>query len=175
MTPSRLYPMFALLPWLFGPACAQDVARSSNPLAAIDKATLRGFVEQPLFEPSRQQPVVAPPYVYVAPPAAPVVEQPPSLRLLGLVEGASSFAAVVHRNAPRQPETLRPGARLPAAGERQPRVRLRALRKRPFTGTGAGGTASAALRRADRRRARPGARPMSPVSYATLPDGLRHH
>ena len=39
----------------------------------------------------------------------PVVEQPPSLRLLGLVEGANSFAAVVHRNDTGKTETLRPG------------------------------------------------------------------
>ena len=108
MTPSRLYPLLALLLAWALPAAAQEPSRSLNPLAAIDKATLKSFVEQPLFEPSRQRPVVATPYVYVAPPQ-PVVEQPPSLRLLGLVEGANSFAAVVHRNDTGKTETLRPG------------------------------------------------------------------
>ena len=91
---------------------AQEPSRSVNPLAALDKATLKGFVEQPLFEPSRQRPVIATPNVYVAPPPPPVVDQPPSMRLLGLVEGANSFAAVVHRNDTGKTETLRPGDRI---------------------------------------------------------------
>ena len=112
MTPSRLLPWALALLFSAAPARAQDAARSLNPLAALDKSTLNGFVEQPLFEPSRHRPVVAPPYVYVAPPPPAVVEQPPSLRLLGLVEGVHSSAAVVHRNDTGRTETLRPGDRI---------------------------------------------------------------
>ena len=121
MTSSRLLPFAALL--LLSPAAStlparaqggarDEAARSLNPLAALDKATLSGFVEQPLFEPSRHRPVAAPRLVYVAPPPPPVVEPPPSLRLLGLVEGARSSAAVVHRNDTGKTETLRPGDRI---------------------------------------------------------------
>ena len=113
MTSSRLLPLatLMLLPSVT-PVLAQDAARSPNPLAALDKATLKGFVEQPLFEPSRQRPVAPTPYVYVAPPMPAVVEQPPSLRLLGLVEGAHSLVAVVRRNETGRTETLRPGDRI---------------------------------------------------------------
>ncbi len=108
MISSRLLPSVALLLAAAAPAVGQET-RSLNPLAALDKASLKAFVEQPLFVPSRRRPIVAPPYVYIAPPPQPVVEQPPSLRLLGLVEGATSFAAVVHRNDTGKTETLRPG------------------------------------------------------------------
>lgn len=111
MMPSRLLPIVALLSCIFA-AAAQEPSRSLNPLAALGKATLKDFVEQPLFEPSRRQPVVSIPYVSVAPPAPAIEEPPPSLRLLGLVEGAKSFAAVVHRNDTGKTETLRPGDRI---------------------------------------------------------------
>ncbi len=113
MTSLRLLWLVApLLPFAAAPVWAQDATRSLNPLAAIDKSTLKGFVEQPLFEPSRHRPVVAPPYVYVPPTMPAVAEQPPSLHLLGLVEGATSFAAVVHRNDTGKTETLRSGDRI---------------------------------------------------------------
>lgn len=109
MTSSRLLSMAALLACAAVPCAAQDSPRSANPLAALDKATLGSFVEKPLFEPSRHRPVVAATPVYVAPPPIPVVEQPPSLRLLGLVEGTRLSAAVVHRNDTGRTETLHPG------------------------------------------------------------------
>ena len=109
MTPVRLLPCIALLLSSASTTLAQEPSRSSNPLASLDKALLKGFVEQPLFEPSRQPPVVTPPNAYVAPPMPAVVEPPPPLRLLGLIEGADFLAAVVRRNDTGRTETLHPG------------------------------------------------------------------
>ena len=90
-----------------GHALAQGAPpRALNPLAAIDKATLKGFVEKPLFEPSRQPPSVVAPIIQVAPP---VVEPPPALRLIGIVEGARSLAAIIHRNDTGRTEMLHAG------------------------------------------------------------------
>ncbi len=95
---------------LFSCALAQDEpSRSPNPLASVDEATLKGFVERPLFEPSRHPPVVAAPIVAVPSPLQRVVEPPPSLRLIGVVEGSRSLAAIVHRNDTGRTETLRSG------------------------------------------------------------------
>ena len=112
MTPSRLLPLAAVILSTTGLLAAQEAIRSPNPLAALDPATLRAFVDQPLFEPSRRPPVVAPPYVDVAPPVPTIIEQPPSLRLLGLVESTRSIFAVVYRNDTGKTETLRPGNRI---------------------------------------------------------------
>ena len=109
MIASRLLSL-AMVLCVGGPLAAQELVRSPNPLAALAPATLKAFVEQPLFEPSRRPPAVAQPYVYVAPPAPVVVEQPPSLRLIGLVESAHSFVAVVHHNG--KTETLHSGDRI---------------------------------------------------------------
>lgn len=114
MIPSRgssLAPLLlALVLAPLSPASGQpEAAGSLNPLAALDKATLKDFVEKPLFAPSRQRPVVTPPIAYIAPPPSPVIEPPPSLRLLGLVEGATSLVAIVHRNDTGRTETLHPG------------------------------------------------------------------
>ena len=90
-------------------ALAQDEpSRSPNPLASLDKATLKDFAAKPLFEPSRHPPVVAAPIVAV-PSRSPMAEQPPSLRLIGIVEGARSLAAIVHRNDTGKTETMRQG------------------------------------------------------------------
>lgn len=113
MTSSHLLPsVAALLLCAVASAQAQDASRSLNPLATMDKATLKGFVDQPLFEPTRRRPAVAAPLVYVAPPPPAVVEQPPSMRLLGLVEGEHATAAIVRRNDTGKTETLRPGDRI---------------------------------------------------------------
>ena len=93
-------------------ALAQDGPASPlNPLAALDKASLKGFVERPLFEPSRRPPVVAAPLAHLPPPA-PVVMQPPKLRLVGIVEGAHSLSAIVHRGDTNTTETLHTGDRV---------------------------------------------------------------
>ena len=110
MIASRLLALAAVILCTTGQLVAQEQVRSPNPLASLDQATLKAFVEQPLFELSRRQPVVAPPYVYVAPPVPTFIEQPPSLRLLGLVESTRSIFAVVYRiDKGIRPETLRPG------------------------------------------------------------------
>ena len=112
MIASRLLALAAVILCTTGQLVAQEQVRSPNPLASLDQATLKAFVEQPLFELSRRQPVVAPPYVYVAPPVPTFIEQPPSLRLLGLVESTRSIFAVVYRIDKGKTETLRPGDRI---------------------------------------------------------------
>ena len=111
MMPSRSLTCPALLLTLAvnTSSMAQEPTKSANPLAVLDKATLKGFVEQPLFEPSRQRPVVPTPDAYVAPPITAVVEQPPALHLIGLVEGAHLLEAVVHRDDTNKTETLHAG------------------------------------------------------------------
>lgn len=109
MIASRLLPIAALL-LLPAAALAQDeAARPLNPMAGLDKGSLKAFVELPLFETSRHKPFVAPPLVYVPPPPQPVVVSPPSLRLLGVVEGAHSLVAIVHRDDTGKTETLHSG------------------------------------------------------------------
>ena len=110
LLPTSALPTFAMSAFAMSAfALAQDEpSRSPNPLASLDKATLRDFVEKPLFEPSRHPPVIAAPIVAV-PSRSPMVEQPPSLRLIGIVEGSRSLAAIVHRNDTGKTETVRQG------------------------------------------------------------------
>lgn len=105
----RLLPVAVLLVPTF--VSAQDEAsRVQNPLATVGKEMLKGFVDSPLFEPSRHPPVVAVPLSQLPPPPQPpMLEPPPSLRLIGIVEGARSLAAIVHRNDNGRTETLHPG------------------------------------------------------------------
>ena len=92
-------------------ALAQDgTSRVLNPLASLDKTTLKGFVERPLFEPSRRPPILAAPLARSPP--APAVMQPPMLRLIGIVEGLHSLSAVVHRSDINATETLHTGDHL---------------------------------------------------------------
>ena len=94
-------------------ALAQDGApRPLNPLASLDKATLKGFVDRPLFEPSRRPPIPAAPLL--AAPSAPALVQPPMLRLIGIVEGSHSLSAVVRRGDTNATETLHTGDHLGA-------------------------------------------------------------
>ena len=58
MIASRLLPFALIILCTAGPLAAQELARSLNPLAALDQASIMAFVEQPLFEPSRRPPVV---------------------------------------------------------------------------------------------------------------------
>ncbi len=109
MSTCRLLPVAVLLVSTF--AFAQDESsRVLNPLASVEKAMLKGFVEKPLFEPSRHPPVIAAPLPQLlSPPQPPLLEPPPSLRLIGVVEGSRSLAAIVHRNDNGRTETLHPG------------------------------------------------------------------
>lgn len=75
-------------------------ARLLNPLAGLDKATLDGFREMPLFTPSRKRP--APPAAEPAEEAPPPPEPkqaapapPPELKLSGVIEGPEGAVAVV--------------------------------------------------------------------------------
>ena len=87
-------------------ALAQDgPSRPLNPLASINEATLKGFVERPLFEPSRRPPAAP----LAAPLPPPMVAPPPMLRLIGIVEDAHSLSAIVHRGDTNATETLRTG------------------------------------------------------------------
>ncbi len=95
-------------------ALAQDgSSRLLNPLASLDKATLKGFVERPLFQPSRRPPSPAAPLAELPPPS-PAVIQPPTLRLIGIVEDLHSLSAVVHRSDTNATETLHTGDHLGA-------------------------------------------------------------
>ena len=80
---------------LASPAGAGESSKapiSGNPLASLDKGGLKDFVEKPLFDPSRSVPVVMP-FVATAPPVYTVPpEPPPSLHLLGVIEGENAMA-----------------------------------------------------------------------------------
>ena len=94
-------------------AMAQDLPpHPLNPLATLDEATMKAFVERPLFEPLRRPPIPAAPLAIQLPPPAPVVEHPPMLRLIGIVEGSHSLSAIVHRDDTNATETLRSGDRI---------------------------------------------------------------
>ncbi len=82
-----------------------DPARSLNPLASIDRATVKGFVEKPLFEPSRRPPAALAPLAEPPPVAVP----PPPLRLIGIIEDSRSLSAIVHRGDTNATETLHTG------------------------------------------------------------------
>lgn len=99
---------------------------SLNPLKALDKATLKGFLEQPLFDPARRlPPVVSAPAVAAAAPVAAPPEPPPTLHLLGVIHGLRDIA-IVHRDNDRKTVILHTGDRvgawkvtvLPSAGVR---------------------------------------------------------
>ncbi len=90
-----------------------ETSRLLNPLASLDKTTLKGFVERPLFEPTRRPPIPAAPRAGLPPPP-PAVAQPPELRLVGIVEGIHSLCAIVHRSDTNATETLHTGDHLGA-------------------------------------------------------------
>ena len=114
MASSRFSPFVVLLLSTTMPGKAMETTPSSNPLAALDEGSLSSFLERPLFEVSRRRPIVAPLLPPSAPPPPVIVEKPPSLRLLGLVEGAHTAMAVVHRDDTGKTETLRSGDRVGA-------------------------------------------------------------
>jgi len=73
------------------PAAAAEttaIDKKLNPLAQFDAKSLRGFIERPLFSPSRQS--LAPP-----PPPVAIAEPPPpsELRLLGITRSGSRLTA----------------------------------------------------------------------------------
>jgi hypothetical protein len=86
-----------------GIARAQEGPKSArgpiNPVRSIDQVQLKGFLERPLFDPSRQLPPVLAPVpiravesVVAAPP-----QPPPVLHVTGIIEGKDTIA-VVHRD-----------------------------------------------------------------------------
>ncbi|RXF70293.1 hypothetical protein [Hansschlegelia zhihuaiae] len=71
-----------------------------NPLAALDKGSLTGFRDMPLFTPSRRRPEPPPPVAEAPPPPPPPPparkpSPPPELKLAGVVEGPEGSIAVV--------------------------------------------------------------------------------
>ena len=108
---TRRHLMLAVLLLPTAALAQEGPSRLLNPLAALDKTTLKGFVERPLFEPSRRPPIVAP---LAEPPPSPAAVQPPTLRLVGIVEGSRSLRAIVHRADINVTETLQTGDHLGA-------------------------------------------------------------
>jgi hypothetical protein len=74
-----------------------------NPLRSIEKSSLVGFRQRPLFNPSREEPpepaaapvIAAPPPATLAPPAP-----PPHLSLIGIIHGDHDIAVVRVNGAP---------------------------------------------------------------------------
>lgn len=99
-----------LFVFAISPVAAQHgEAPSLNPLQVLDKATLKGFLEQPLFDPSRRLPPVArAAVVVVARSAPPSVEPPPVLHLLGVIHGQRDMA-IVHRDNDEKTVVLHTG------------------------------------------------------------------
>lgn len=90
------------------PAASADVEAPSppsaevlalNPLAALEKSSLSGFRDMPLFTPSRRRPVPPPVVETAAAPPPPPRQEPPAsapeLKLAGVVEGPDGSVAVV--------------------------------------------------------------------------------
>lgn len=84
---------------------AQD-AKSLNPVKGVEKASLRSFLQRPLFDPSRRAPVPVPRLVEVR--ASVVEEPPPSIHLLGVIRGIRDMA-VVRRSGEKKTAILRSG------------------------------------------------------------------
>ena len=94
-----------------GSATAEE-AESLNPIHALDRATFKGFVELPLFDPARRLPPPLPPapvVVYTPPPPPP--EPPPALQLVGILHGKRDMA-VVHKDGADKALVLRNGEKL---------------------------------------------------------------
>lgn len=94
-------------------AAAED-ALALNPLAGLDKATLEGFRDAPLFTPSRTRPTPPPPPVAEAPPPPPPPEEepppePPALKIAGIVAGPDGAVAFVSKEGEEEVEQLRLG------------------------------------------------------------------
>ncbi|MDR4306868.1 hypothetical protein IHQ68_09580 [Chelatococcus sambhunathii] len=95
-------------------AAAAADALALNPLAGLDKATLEGFREAPLFTPSRTRPTPPPPPVAEAPPPPPPPEEepppePPTLKIAGIVAGPDGAVAFVSKEGEEEVEQLRLG------------------------------------------------------------------
>ncbi len=94
---------------LCGAAAAEE---SLNPMRSIDRGTLSGFVELPLFDPARRlPPPPPPPQIVVETPAPPPPAPPPTLQLVGIVRGKSDMA-IVRQNGSDKAMILRNGALL---------------------------------------------------------------
>lgn len=81
-----------------GAALAEDGGRAPaeaspvNPMQAVEKAKLRAFAQQPLFNPARALPAIAP--AFYAPPMAAPPPQPPNLQLVGVIAGINAMAII---------------------------------------------------------------------------------
>lgn len=85
-----------------------------NPLSSLDKASLEGFREAPLFTPSRTRPKPPPaPVVEAAapppPPPEPEPPPPPDLKLAGVATGPEGAVAIVQESGATRVERLRLG------------------------------------------------------------------
>ncbi len=80
-----------------GPESA-EVPQSGNPLASLDKSSLRDWVERPLFAPSRKRP----PPAAAAGPASKIVGAkalPPSYDLMGVVRDSGHAIALLRKKS----------------------------------------------------------------------------
>ena len=65
-----------------------------NPMQGVDKTTLKAFVQRPLFSPDRALPAPPAALVYAPQPFVVPPPQPPSLQLVGVIEGTNAIAIV---------------------------------------------------------------------------------
>jgi hypothetical protein len=82
-----------VLPLVAAAAYGEDAAPSLNPLHDLRKDTLRAFRERPLFNPARAEPQAVTREAAMPAAEAPS-EEPPDLRLVGIVSGPANFAMV---------------------------------------------------------------------------------
>lgn len=75
------------------------VPQSGNPLASLDKATLKDWVERPLFAPSRKRPPPTEASQGSAPKAAGAKPAPPIYELLGIVRDKGRAIALLRKKA----------------------------------------------------------------------------
>lgn len=86
------------------PAAKPAEAQQLNPLSSLDKATLEGFRDMPLFTPSRRRPDPPPEVEAEAPPPPPAPKRAtpapaPEITLAGIVLGPEGAVAVVQSGA----------------------------------------------------------------------------
>lgn len=95
-----------------GNGAAQDGAGDAarlNPLSSLRPSDLRSFRERPLFTPSRKPPPVAPSLPESAPVEADVGDEPPNVRLTGVIQGPAAATAVLERPDASGKSTVRIG------------------------------------------------------------------
>jgi hypothetical protein len=95
-----------------GHGAAQEGAAEAarlNPLSSLRPSDLRSFRERPLFTPSRKPPPVAPSLPERTPVAAETVNEPPNVRLTGIIQGPVAATAVLERPDAGGKSTVRIG------------------------------------------------------------------